>query len=115
MSEEDKNKTVTLDDVLREVHYLKSYKGYPCLVSCIRMVKEDEDRLCGVRKKLYGPVAGKYGMKVENLERNLRTVRDVFQNHGGIELLEKYLGVQMGIMLYPHEMIEALAECITDG
>lgn len=106
--------TMTLEEVLKEIHYLKNYMGYPCLVSCIKMVKEDETRLWAVRKKVYVPVAEKYGLKLQNMERNLRTVRDAFQIHGGIEFLKSQLGGGVDPDLYPREMIEALAECISD-
>ncbi len=102
-----------MDELLRRIYYLKSYKGYPCLVSCIKKVKEDESRLCGIRKKVYIPVAREHGVKLENMEKNLRTMRDTFQNRGGTELLEKQLGGKQE-SLYPRELIEALAECITD-
>ena len=102
-----------MDELLHRIYYLKSYKGYPCLVSCIKKVKEDESRLCGIRKKVYIPVAREHGVKLENMEKNLRTMRDTFQNRGGTELLEKQLGGKQE-SLYPRELIEALAECITD-
>ncbi len=58
-----------MDELLRRIYYLKSYKGYPCLVSCIKKVKEDESRLCGIRKKVYIPVAREHGVKLENMEK----------------------------------------------
>lgn len=102
-----------MDELLHRIYYLKGYKGYPCLVSCIRKVKEDESRLCGIRKQVYIPVAREHGVKLVNLEKNLRTIRDTFQNHGGTELLEALLGGKQDT-LYPRELIEALAECITE-
>ena len=102
-----------MNELLQRIHYLKCYKGYPCLVSCIQKVKEDESRLCRIRKQVYGPVAREHGVKLENLEKKLRTMRDRFQNCGGIEFLEKELGGKQEA-LYPRELIEALAECITD-
>ena len=104
---------MTLEEILKEIHYLKNYTGYPCLVSCIKLVKEDEMRLCAVRKRVYVPVAEKYGLKLKNMERNLRTVRDAFQKHGGAEFLKRQLGGSVDHGLYPSEMIEALAECIS--
>ncbi len=103
-----------MNELLHRIYYLKSYKGYPYLVSCIQKVKEDESRLCGIRKQVYSPVAREYGVKLENLEKNLRTMRDTFQNQGGTELLEKELGGKQE-SLYPRELIEALAECITES
>ncbi|MCI8464886.1 MAG: hypothetical protein HFI63_03380 [Lachnospiraceae bacterium] len=102
-----------MDELLRRIYYLKSYKGYPCLVSCIKRVKEDESRLYGIRKQVYCPVAREHGVKLENLEKNLRTMRDIFQIRGGTQLLETQLGGKQD-SLYPRELIEALAECITD-
>ena len=102
-----------MEELLHRIYYLKSYKGYLCLISCIKRVKEDESRLCGIRKQVYGPVAREHGVKLANLEKNLRTIRDTFQDRGGTELLEKQLGGKQEA-LYPRELIEALAECITD-
>ena len=103
-----------MDELLKRIYYLKSYKGYPYLVSCILKVKEDESRLCGIRTKVYSPVAEEHGVKLENLEKNLRTMRDTFQVRGGPEMLERQLGGKMDMVLYPRELIEALAECITE-
>ena len=105
---------MSLEELLRELHYLKSYKGFSCLVGCIQRVKEDEKRLCRIRREVYRPVAEKEGVRLENLEKNLRTVRDVFFRYGGREFLEEKLRVEMNWELYPRELIEALAECITD-
>ncbi len=105
---------MTLEEVLMEVHYLKSYKGYPCLVSCVKRVVEDETRLCEIRKRVYLPVAEEQGIKLQKLEKNLRTVRDVFQMRGGIKMLEKHLGGKHEFFIYPRELIEALADCITN-
>lgn len=102
---------MTLEELLNEVCYLKSYKGYSCLVSCVERVKEDETRLCEVRNRVYLPVAEEQGVKLQNLEKNLRTVRDAFQIHGGMEILRKHLGGEKEYMIYPRELIEALAEC----
>ena len=103
-----------MDELLHRIYYLKSYKGYPCLVSCIQKVKEDESRLCGIRQQVYCPVAKEHGVKLANLEKNLRTIRDTFQDRGGKELLETQLGGKQDF-LYPRELIEALAECITES
>ena len=101
-----------MEELLKEIYYLKSYKGYPYLISCILRVKEDETRLLGVRKGLYGPVAKEQGVKLENLEKNLRTLRDAFESHGGAALLSRRLGTKEELRLYPREMIEGLAECL---
>ena len=82
-------------------------------MSCFLYSEGERGRVEIVRKQVYGPVAREHGVKLENLEKNLRTMRDRFQNCGGTELLEKELGGKQEA-LYPRELIEALAECITD-
>ena len=75
-----------MDELLHRIYYLKSYKGYPCLVSCIQKVKEDESRLCGIREQVYGPVAREHGVKLENLEKNLGTFRKAAWGKAGVSV-----------------------------
>ena len=103
------------EEMERELYFLKGYKGYVCLMTCVEKVWEDESRVVEMRKLVYRPAAEVCGMTLENLERNLRTIRDVFFKCGGAALLRKHLpNYRLRTEeMYPRELVLALASCRT--
>ena len=102
----------TAEEVLNDFPLLKGYKGYGILIACLEMAWEDEGRLVHIRERIYQPVARERGESLSNLEKNLRTVRDVFLLCGGRDYLERTLKIRVHLPLYPREMIETLLECM---
>lgn len=100
------------EEVAKEIPFLRSYKGYPGLLICLEIVAKDEEKLVGIRKNVYEPAAKQRGEKLDNFEKNLRTLRDAFIKYGGREYLERTLGENVHMPMYPRELIESLLECM---
>lgn len=99
-------------EILSQIPFLKSYRGYEYMLLCMELVAEDEERLVRVRERVYFPVAQHKQESIQKVEKNLRTFRRVFFDNGGQEYLETCLERKIDAELYPRELIEALAECM---
>lgn len=98
-----------IKEVLRQEGISQSYRGYWYLISSVKLVMEDEQRLLHVRKEIYQKVAEEYQIDIRRVERDIRTVRDVFCRKKSVENIvlsrdEKYM--------YPREFLEMLAEYV---
>lgn len=85
------------------------YVGYDYFVEAVMMVYESNDRRISTCKGIYIPIAEKYGTDYRSVERNLRTVRDVFVKNNGKAIIQ-----ELGYNLcrerpYPREIIEIFA------
>lgn len=96
--------------VLREAKISKSYKGYFYLEMAIELVMEDEERLCHIREEVYQKVADQYNINITKVEKDVRTIRDVFWREGGNEFMRRVTGVEYDNKPYPRELIEILAD-----
>ncbi len=99
-------------ELLQTVGVSKSYQGYPYFVLAVEMVMEDESRLCNIRKDVYFPIAIRYKEDVQNIERDIRTIRDVIMRNGGEDFLTELSGGKFSHTKspYPREIIEIFAE-----
>lgn len=97
-------------EVLSQARISKAYKGYAYLERAIYYVLEDESRLCHIYQEVYVRVGEYYGVSATAVEKNLRTLRDVFWQHGGPDYFRKTCGVTLYTRPYPREMIELFAE-----
>lgn len=100
-----------LGDLLRPLGLSHRYSGYPCFIDAVLMVAENPQRLSCISKELYVPLAEKYGSNPINVERNIRTLRDVIMRNGGAGFLEKLSGCGRWRTCtpYPGELLEVLA------
>ena len=99
-------------EILNQIPFLKSYRGYEDMILCMELVAEDEERLVRIRERVYLPVAQRKKESIHKVEKNLRTFRRVFFTNGGQEYLESCLERKIDAEIYPRELIEALAECM---
>lgn len=100
----------TIKEILKEAKITKSYKGYNYMLSSIHLVLENEERLCHVRRDVYQKVADEFEVDIRKVEKDIRTVRDVFWRENGKAYLLSITGVQYDEKPYPRELIEIFAE-----
>ena len=86
-----------------------SYRGYAYFEEAVIMSCEDQDRLLSVCKELYAPIAKKYNTTHSIVEKDLRTIRDVFMRNGGKKILNEMGFDFFSEHPYPRELIEIFA------
>lgn len=92
------------------------YRGYSYFIKAVEMAAENPDRLQNIRRDIYQPIATSFQTTFSNVEKNLRTVRDVFIKNGGDKLLSEIIGSPFWLhnKPYPRELIELFAIYLTD-
>lgn len=80
------------EQLIRKARFSKRYQGYQYLLQCVRLVLEDDSRLCALSKQVYQPIAQKYQISYRCVERDIRTARDYAWQKGGGVFLEKISG-----------------------
>ncbi len=105
-----------MQSTLPSVGVLRHYCGYPHFVLSVAIAAENPDRLQNMRKEIYLPVAKLCHAKLANVEKNIRTIRDVIMRNGGAALLEEITGSSCWKKRtpYPKEIIEIFAEYFAD-
>ena len=98
--------------VLHALGVSRSYQGYAYFIEAVRMAAEDPCRLTRVREKIYLPIASRNHTTIFNVEKNLRTVRDVIVRNNGQKILVKWTGASFlrNATPYPRELIELFAD-----
>ena len=76
-----------IERLLYKAGVLRTYVGYNYFVEAVRLVSENPARHLSTCKEIYVPIAQEYGADPRTVERNLRTVRDVFMKNNGKEIL----------------------------
>ncbi|MCI8464759.1 MAG: hypothetical protein HFI63_02700 [Lachnospiraceae bacterium] len=106
----------TIDSVLQSVGVFRHYCGYRYLILAVKLAAREPQRLQNVRKEIYLPVAQMCHTDIMNVEKNIRTVRDVMMRNGGARLLSEMTeDVWTNNAPYPKEIIEIFAEYFADG
>lgn len=84
------------------------YKGYCYFTRAVLLAVEDPSRLQNIQKEIYAPIAEELGKSIQCIEKSLRTIRDVFMQNNGAELLLQMTGgtIWEHKNPYPSEMIE---------
>lgn len=87
----------------------QSYRGYAYFEQAVLIAYENPESLLYMCKEIYTPIAVKFNSTVSTVEKDIRTVRDVFMRNGGEKILK-----EMGFDIfnshpYPREMIEIFA------
>lgn len=105
-----------LYELLQTAGVSKSYQGYSYFVSAVEMVLEDESRLCNLRKGVYYPIAQKYNVDIQNVERDIRTVRNVMMRNNGEEFLTALSNGKFSHAKspYPREIIEIFSDYLKE-
>ena len=82
----------SLDSLLHQAGVSRCYIGYSFFAEAVSMAMEDPSLLTGIQKNIYLPIAKQHGISLFQLEKNIRTVRDVIMRNDGQELLKKLNG-----------------------
>ena len=100
-----------LEDILRPFGLCHRDRGYAGFIDAILMAVENPQRLSCVSKEIYAPIAEKYGVNPINVERNIRTIRDVIMKNAGARFLEKRRGCRRWYTChpYPGELLEVIS------
>ena len=77
-----------IERLLYRAGVLRTYVGYNYFVEAVRLVSEDPTRHLSTCKEIYIPIAQKYHTDYRAVERNLRTVRDIFIKNNGKKILQ---------------------------
>lgn len=105
-----------MTDAFQELMYsagvFRHYCGYAYLEQGVALAIEDPKRLEYICEEIYSQIARRNQTSIVNVEKNIRTVRDVFVRNGGMELLMKRTGYRFweDKKPYPKEFIELLAD-----
>lgn len=106
----------TMQSALQSVGVFRHYCGYPHFILAVTIAAEDPDRLQNIRKEIYLPVAKICHAELANVEKNIRTIRDVMMRNDGAALLAKMTGNSCWDKRtpYPKEVIGIFAEYFAD-
>lgn len=106
----------TLQSTLQSVGVFRHYCGYSHIVLSVAIAAEDPDRLQNIRKEIYFPVSKLCHTKLANVEKNIRTIRDVIMRNDGAALLTEMTGSSCWEKRtpYPKEIIGIFAEYFAD-
>lgn len=74
-------------DLLRYLGIPRTYNGFDQLVMAVELAVEDENRLLHVTHEVYSVVAQRYGISVQSVLKNIRTIINVCWKGGGRERL----------------------------
>lgn len=105
-----------LHSALHSVGIYRHYYGYVYFTEAILMAAEEPERLQSIQKEIYLPIALKNHTNISNVEKNIRTLRDVMMRHGGGEFLTKLTGCPYWRTQtpYPKELISLFAEYLSE-
>lgn len=98
-----------IERLLYRAGVMRTYVGYNYFVKAVMLVHENPARLLNTCKEIYIPIAEEFNTDSRSVEKDLRTVRDVFMRNNGKTILE-----EMGCFIwherpYPRELIEIFA------
>ena len=101
-----------MQSALQSVGIFRHYCGYPYFVLAVAIAAENPDRLQNIRREIYLPVAKLCHAKLANVEKSIRTIRDVMMRNDGASFLEEMTGSSCWRKRtpYPKEIIEIFAE-----
>ncbi|MCI8551224.1 MAG: hypothetical protein HFI68_11680 [Lachnospiraceae bacterium] len=97
---------------LQSVGVFRHYCGYQHFILSVALAAKEPQRLQNIRKEIYIPVAEMCHTEVTNVEKNIRTVRDVMMRNDGASMLAKMTDNPFwkNKTPYPKEIIEIFAE-----
>ncbi|MCD2492889.1 sporulation initiation factor Spo0A C-terminal domain-containing protein [Lacrimispora sp. NSJ-141] len=98
--------------MLYSVGVSQCYRGYDYFITAISMIMEDSRKLHNIQREVYRPIAQQNNTSVQNVEKDIRTIRNVIMRNGGADMLEEMTGCRFRHenMPYPKEIIEIFAK-----
>ena len=98
-----------IERLLYKAGVLRTYVGYKYFIKAILIVYENPTHLLSVGKEIYTPIAKEFATDPRSVEKDIRTIRDVFMRNNGRKVLK-----EMGCDIwhekpYPRELIEIFA------
>ena len=111
-----KNNKRSLKTLLRSVGVFHHYRGYDYFLMAISIASENPEKLSNIRKDIYLPISIQYKTDIQNVERDIRTIRNVVMRNNGAILLQEMTGGTFWEKNapYPRELIEIFAEYLTE-
>lgn len=102
----------TFKTLLHSVGIYQHYRGYTYLLESVELASREPHRLHNIQKELYLPIAEKYQTNVQNVEKDIRTVRNILIRNGGEEMLSELTGFPFcgNRHPYPKEIIGIFSE-----
>ena len=85
------------------------YVGYKLLMKSLQIAVDDEDAVSRITKCIYMPVAEMYGMTVQQVEKNIRSVIDAFWSQGNRGLYGRIVGYEVKCKPKNAEFISAVS------
>lgn len=76
-----------IERLLYKAGVLRTYVGYNYFVRAVQLVSAEPTRYLSTCKGIYIPIAQEYNADPRTVERNLRTVRNVFMKNNGKAIL----------------------------
>lgn len=103
--------SLRLKDLLCSTGVYPHYLGYTYTIQAVHLVNENPRRIHNISRDIYEPIANQNHTTVTNVNKNIRTVRDIFWLHGGEQLfLEKTNCISWKYQKpFPREFIGILA------
>jgi len=101
-----------LQTILHTAGVSPHYCGYRYLQDAVFLAVEDPCRLHNIQKEIYFPVAQRHKTTIDNVEKDIRTVRDILMKRGGNRILAELTGYTPFLERkpFPKELIGLLAE-----
>lgn len=84
------------------------YKGYRMLLLALEIALRDEDNLTNIFQRIYTPVAERCGVTPVMVDKNLRSIIDIFWRSGNRELYRQFCGFQQTLCPTNAEFLEAV-------
>ena len=98
-----------IERLLYKAGVLRTYVGYNYFIKAVMLVYDNPTRLLNTCKEIYIPIAEEYDTEARSVEKNLRTVRDVFMRNNGRKVLNEIGCDIWHEKPYPRELIEIFA------
>lgn len=98
-----------IEQVVRRLGFLYSYRGTANLVDAVLLCCREPDALTAVTKRVYPEIAKQEGSKWRNVERNMRTTVEDFWDRGNRELLNYMVGYDIRVRPSVGELISYIA------
>lgn len=98
-----------IERLLYRAGVLRTYVGYNYFIRAVILVYENPTRLFNTCKEIYIPIAEEYNTDYRSVEKDIRTVRDVFMRNNGQKVLNEIGCDIWHEKPYPRELIEIFA------
>lgn len=100
--------------ILYKAGVLRTYVGYNYFIKAVLLVYENPSRILSIGKSVYIPISEEYDTDPRSVEKDIRTIRDVFMKNNGLVIL-KEIGYDIWHERpYPRELIEIFASYLRD-